>query len=93
MRTTDEIFLTVGVPIAHSSRDYGPNNYTGFRAFNEHDIKAIQDEAFKAGLTRAAVIADGYLQSMGSRDGMNVASLIKEEIVSDSKYLDPAKLR
>lgn len=50
MKTAHEIFLTVGVPIAHSSRDYGPNNYAGFRAFNEHDIKAIQDEAFKAGM-------------------------------------------
>lgn len=46
MKTVKEIFYTVGVLIESST---GWPSYKGFRAFEESDIKAIQDEAFKQG--------------------------------------------
>lgn len=51
MKTAHEIFLTLGVPLTDRSRF--PGSYAGFRGFNEHDIQAIQDEAFKAGISKA----------------------------------------
>ena len=54
---------------------------------SDSDIKAIQDEAFKAGMETAAELAGNYLQSMGTRDGMKVASLIQKDILTQRDKL------
>lgn len=79
MRTAADIFLTVGVPIPRASgKGWGTE---GFRAFNEHDIKAIQDEAFKAGMSRAAEIATRR------RPDSQEAAQIRYEIVTERNEL------
>jgi len=76
MKTTEEFFATVGVPI---HRDYvGRMSNAGFRCFLLSDIKERELDSYKAGMVLAAEIADKDNEWPKSKAILTAAEQLKE---------------
>lgn len=59
---------------------------TNGKTLIEAVIADIQDEAFRAGLTEAAKIADNYVSAFpANSEAQNICGIIRDDIVASSK--------